>query len=65
MIEAKEHRMTTKDVVTVVKIDGEGRTRLPPAAREALGLKKGARGTLFEIAVARWPKHDTSTEDRE
>ena len=44
--------MQDNEISTLVKVDGHGRTRLPAAVREALGIKKGDKSRLFKIAIS-------------
>jgi len=47
----------------MLEADGEGRTRLPPAVRRALGLKRGDHGVPIEAMIRRWERE--STEENE
>jgi len=47
----------------MLEVDGEGRTRLPPAVRRALGLKRGDHGVPIEAMIRRWERE--STEENE
>jgi bifunctional DNA-binding transcriptional regulator/antitoxin component of YhaV-PrlF toxin-antitoxin module len=40
-----------REITTVVKMDDQGRVRIPPAVREALGVKTGS-SALLEMKIA-------------
>ena len=40
-----------REITTVVKMDDQGRVRIPPPVREALGVKTGS-SALLEMKIA-------------